>query len=91
MISYISIDRIEGDFVVCELEMIELEDSRPEDYETKETKMVMVPMKEFSDFQFVKEGDIFVVIHEGENVMAICYKDDKQKAKRIEIMKTILQ
>ena len=49
MISYMSVDRVEGDIAVCELEMIWIEDSRTEDYWKKETIMVDVPMEKFEN------------------------------------------
>lgn len=88
MISYASIDRIEGKWVVCEVELLPLEESKPEDFAIKDTAMMDVCLELF--FDKVEEGDIFVVEHDGENVYFICNKDEKEKSRRQEILKNII-
>lgn len=88
MKSYASVDRIEGKFVVCELEMLEVEQSKPEDYAKKETVMVDVLLGFIcSIVGEIHEGDIIVVEHDSENITQIYYKDDAEKARRIEQIK----
>lgn len=87
MISYASIDRIEGKWVVCEVELLPFEESKPEDFAIKDTAMMDVLLSRFSNE--VEEGDIFVVEHNNENVIAVCFKDEDEKTRRYEILKTI--
>lgn len=92
MKSYASIDRIEGNFAVCELEMIGVEDSRPEDYAIKETEMVEISLETLiSQLSEVFEGDIIVVEHENGELIDICCKDDKEKERRIQLICKILE
>ena len=69
MKSYASIDRIEGQFAVCEVELIPIEESKPEDFVIKECEMMDVSLRKIPFFiRKVKEGDILVVEHDGQNV-----------------------
>lgn len=96
MKSYASIDRIEGKFAVCEVEMLGIEDSKPTDF-NKETKMMDVLLKEnwFTKIWFnlgkLKEGDIIVVEHNGESVTKICNKDEAEKQRRIDVLQAIME
>lgn len=91
MISYASIDRIEGKFAVCEVELLPYEESRPEDFATKDTMMMDIPLQEIPrDVGEVNEGDILLVKHDGENVTFIYYKDYKEKARRLEVLRSIM-
>lgn len=86
MISYAYIDRIEGKFAVCEVELLSFEESKPEDFRSKETVMMDVPLREFPQFiGSVNEGDIWVVKHDNENVQFVYHKDEEEKARRLEI------
>ena len=87
MKSYASIDRIEEKFAVCEVEMIEIENSRPEDYCEKETKMMNILLEKITyKIGDVKEGDILVIEHNGEKVTEIYYKDEQEKQRRIAVI-----
>lgn len=88
MKSYASIDRVEGDLVVCEVELCTIEDSKPEDYAIKETVMIDIPITMF--LEIFREGDIFVVEHDCESVSAIIYKDDGEKQRRIDIIQKFI-
>jgi len=91
MISYASIDRIEGNFAVCEIEKIEIEKSKTTDYFEKETEMIDVSLEEIQrSVGEVYEGDIIVVEHNGTNVICIYYKDNEEKQRRIDCPKEIL-
>lgn len=91
MISYAYIDRIEGKFAVCEVELLPFEESNPEDFKSKETVMMDIPMDKFPEFMgSVNEGDVWVVNHNNENVKIVYYKDEEEKARRLEIRKQIL-
>ncbi len=91
MKSYASIDRIEGKFAVCEVELIPVEESKPEDFATKETEMFDIPLQKIPTFiREVQEGDILVVEHDFEDVYFVYYKDEEEKARRLEILKSIM-
>ena len=90
MKSYASIDRIEGKFAVCEVEMIEIENSKPEDYSEKETEMINIILEKITaSIGNVQEGDILVVEHNGEEVKEIYYKDEEEKQRRIAVLKEL--
>lgn len=91
MKSYASVDRIEGNFAVCEVELIGIEESKPNDFE-KSTQMIEIPIEQVDDkIGTVQEGDIIVVEHEESNVTEICYRDDDEKQRRIEVLKAIME
>ena len=91
MKSYASIDRIEDDFAVCEVELIPVGESNPEDFATKDCEMMDVSLQEISgNLLEVDEGDILVVEHDGENVISIYGKDEEEKARRLEVLRSII-
>ena len=90
MKSYASVDRVEENFVVCELEMIEFENSRPEDCDVKETVMVDIPLADvLSSVGEIFGGDILIIEHEGESVINICQKDFEEAERRTEYLKQL--
>lgn len=90
MKSYASVDRVEGNFVVCELEMLEVENSKPEDCDVKETAMVDISLSEvLSSVGDVYCGDILIIEHEGESVINICEKDFEEADRRTEYLKQL--
>ena len=91
MRSYVSIDRIEGKFAVCEVELCSIEESRPDDY-SKDTIMIDVCLQDINyQVKEVNEGDILIVEHDDENITFIYGKDDDEKNRRIEILKRIMK
>lgn len=91
MKSYASIDRIEGKFAVCEVELLPIEESKPEDFVAKDTEMLDILLQEIPEnLGKVQEGDILVVEHDGENVTSVYYKDEEEKARRVELLKSII-
>lgn len=91
MKSYASIDRIEEKFAVCEVEMIEIENSKAEDYCEKETKMMNILLEKITArVGNIKEGDILVVEHNGEEIKEIYYKDEEEKQRRVAIITELL-
>ena len=91
MTSFASIDRIEGPFAICEVELIEMYDSTAENYMDKETKIMDVPCEFIRDSIFTEpqEGDVLVVEHNCKEVLEVYYKDNVEKAKRIEILQSL--
>lgn len=91
MKSYASIDRIEGSYMVCEVELIELEESFNVDYSDRETEMMDIPLeKVLSQLGEVTNGDILVVIHNGQSITEVCGKDYDEKQRRIDYLKDLL-
>ena len=77
MKSYMTIDRIEGKFAICELEFISTEQSAEVDVPTA---MLKDP----------EQGDVFMVEHEKETLYRIYGKDNEEKRRRIEALKAIM-
>ena len=92
MKSYASIDRIEGKFVVCEVELISVEERSAEEYMPFDTEFIDVSLQEIFNFVGeVKEGDILVVEHDGQNVTFVYNKDNEEKARRLELFRESLE
>lgn len=93
MKSYASIDRIEGNYAVCELEMIGIQESMKIALGTRETIMIDIPV--FQIYKIIgkqpEEGDVIVVEHEDSTIKQICYEDTYEKTKRIEQIIAIMQ
>lgn len=90
MISYASIDRLESGFAVCEVELLPVDESRPEDFASKFTVMLEISLKEiYNMLSEVDEGDILVVEHDGEEIEFIYCKDDIEKRRRIELLEAM--
>lgn len=86
MQSYMSVDRIEGDIVVCEVELIPKTDSKANDFSkpcfmTTVNKMLFV----YKGFK-VEEGMIFVVNHNGESIDYICGIDENERTRRVKVL-----
>lgn len=91
MKSYAAVERFEGSFIVCELELIELEASCNIDYCDRETQMVDIPLSEVLNcVGNVVPGDILVVEHDGETVNQVLGKAFGEKQRRIEYLRQLL-
>ena len=91
MRSYAVVDRIEGDYAVCELELISTTESNHEDFRSKETEMVDVPVSTITDVTGeVNESDVLVVEQDRGTITRICYMDNEEKERRIELIRLIL-
>lgn len=86
MKSYMTIDRIEGKYAICELELLDVEQSRETNYWDRETEMVDVPTAMLDE---PKEGDVFIVEHEQETLYRVYGKDEEEKQRRINALKEI--
>lgn len=92
MKSYASIDRIEGKYAICEVELLPVKESKPEDFAIKETTMMDVPLKKFPKlFGKVKEGDIFIVQHDGKEVTFAYCRDEKERRRRLEVLRNVMK
>lgn len=84
MISYLSVDRIEGPYAVCEVENISVEDSKQENFDI-ECFMCDIEREMF----FIKgycpeQGEVYTVSHEGENIKEILCIARNEARRRIE-------
>ena len=92
MKSYIEVEEIDKKYASCELEMIPVEESRTIDYDSKPTTMVNIPIEMITAVvPDVKEGEILVVQHERGTVASVCYRDDAEQQRRIELIKSLFQ
>lgn len=92
MKSYIAVEEIDRKYASCELEMIPVEESKTTDYDSKPTIMVNIPVEMITaTVPDVKEGEILVVQHERGTVASVCYRDDAEQQRRIELIKSLFQ
>lgn len=92
MKSYASIDRIEGKFAVCEVELISAKKRSSEEYVPYDTEFMDVSLESIPiSLGKVKDGDILVVEHDGKNIISIYYKDEIEKARRLELLRESLE
>ena len=91
MKSYASVGEIEDRLAVCEVELIPIENSRPEDFAKKMADMMDIDLGLINQAtDEINEGDILVVEHDGQNVSRVYYKDDEEKARRGAVLQAIL-
>ena len=91
MKSYASVDRIEGKYLVCEVELLTVEESKPENFATKDCEMMDISLQDIhANIGEVYEGDILVVEHDSESVTCVYCKDEEEKARRLEVLKSIM-
>ena len=83
MKSYAAIDRIEGNYAVCEVELIETETSNSENYYEHEVKMVEFPVTLMEETgEIITENDILIVEHEDGCVSKVYGKSVEEKQRR---------
>ena len=91
MRSYASIDKIEGKYAVCEVELVPVEESKANDFANKDCKTMEVFLQEVLDcVGDAKEGDILVVEHDRENVNLIYKNDEEEKERRLKVLRSIM-
>ena len=92
MRSYASVDRIEGEYTVLEVELLDTETSIITSFRDKETVIVDILtdtiMSVIGEFD---EGDIIVLEHEGEIINTFYEKDEGEKQRRIEILNAMMK
>lgn len=92
MISYASIDRIEGEYAVCEVELVSTIKSNTLSAKDKETNMVDIPVKVIiNSVGECMEGDILVVEQKEGEIIYIYEKDKEEKQRRTELLKSIMK
>jgi len=91
MKSYATIDRIEGKFAVCEVELFSVEESNTDDFVDYETVWIDIPLQDIpASIGEVNEKEILVVEHDGQNVTEVYYKDEQERAKRLALLRDIM-
>lgn len=84
MESFASIDRIEGDFVVLEVELVRAQERAEYDFlDDDQTVFVDVPKSMTAKLGEIREGDILLVTHQDGIISNIVCKDDVEKSKRV--------
>lgn len=92
MKSYAAIDRIEGKFVVCEVELIPVEESIDLSVFEKETEMLDVELEQITQIcGNTQEGDIILVEHDSNHIINVYGKDDTEKQRRIKLLEKIMK
>lgn len=87
MISYLTVDRVEGNCAVCELELIDVEEIQNTEYKDRETQMIDIMVYYLGND--IKKGDVLLVEHYGEVIVKVLGKDEREKQRRIEALKKI--
>ena len=92
MKSYACVERVEGDFAVCEVELVDAENSKNIELGDRETRMMDAKMENIilDVGQEVHEGDIIVVEHNGIDVIFVYNVDEEEKKRRIEYLNQVL-
>lgn len=98
MYSFVSIcGSPENGHIRCELELVSAMESEHIEPEDKETAMLNLSERLFTDYfdalgkdLGIEEGDIFVAEHDGEYIIRIIYKDNFEKARRIQLLEELL-
>ena len=88
-----SVDRIEGKYAVCEVNVFILEDDELQliEHEITDRPMVDVPLQEIpEEVGKVNEGDILVVEYDGEKITKVYSKDEEEKARRLKFLKEVM-
>lgn len=91
MLSYASIDRIEGNYVVCEVEQVPYTDARIDDFVCISCFMTDVPkgMFEFKGLP-IREGNIYRVLHNGETIDEVVCIDEAEKNRRLKVLNNLI-
>ena len=90
MKSYASVDRTEGSYVICEVELMELENSQVEDCD-KAVEMIDIPLEmALKSVENVDDGDILIVEHNNGDVIEVYCKDEEEKQRRIDYLRQIM-
>ena len=90
MLSYATIDRIEGDYVVCEVELVPCIDARVDDFVCISCVMSDVPKAMFIYKGLpIKEGNVYTVHHNGETIDEVTGIDEAEKNRRLKCLNSL--
>lgn len=91
MKSYAAVDRIVGKHAVCEVELLEAENSNSEDYYEHAVITVEIPIELIlRTVEEPSESDIFVVEHENGYVTEVYGRSEEEKARREAVYDSIV-
>ena len=77
MLSYASIENIEENIAVCEVELVDIYETQNYDSVEKETEMIYIPLENINSLiGTVEEGDILIVEYDMDRVVWIYAKDN---------------
>ena len=89
---YASIDRIEGEFAVCEVELVSIKESTKLNFFEKETEIIDISISKINEIcDNIKEGDIIIVEYDETNISHIYGKDEFEKQRRIKLLEEIIR
>lgn len=92
MKSYAIIDRIEGNYAVCEVELVNIEESRALSPFDKETEMIDVPIRAIKFLVGeVSEQNVLVVEFYESEVVWIYYRDEEEELRRKDLLKKFIK
>ena len=87
--SYASIDRIENDLAILEIESHSIETNQTIPFPRRDCYMADVPLEAFISLGEIHEGDVFVVKHDDTTVIPIRFAPEEKDA-RIEFLKKLI-
>lgn len=89
MVSYASLDRLEGDYAVFEVEKLSIIDSKIGDF-SKECFMADIPVTKFIDNKIsLLTGNVYSVEHDGENITKLLRLEKEETKRRKEWLKSL--
>ena len=90
-ISYASLERLEGNYAVCEVEQISILDSRVGDF-SKACYMADIPVNMFGDRGIpIREGNVYSVEHDGTKVSKVIRIEEAETVRRREWLQTVIR
>jgi len=85
-----SIDRVEGDYAVCEVENVPTSEAKAGEFWCKPCFMADVPKTMFTFKGLpVEEGQVYTVLHNSETVDEVCAIDVNERKRRLEIIENL--
>ena len=88
-VSYASLERVEGDYAVFEVEQLSIFESKVGDF-SKECYMINVPLEMFVKLGIsILEGKVYSVLHNGSEVHAILRLEKGETKRREEWLKSL--
>lgn len=89
IVSYASLERVEGDNAICEVEQLSILESQVGDF-NKKCYMVNIPLEKFVKLGVsILEGKIYSVVHDGSMVDAVLRLEKDETKRREEWRKSL--
>ena len=88
-ISYASLERVEGDYAVCEVEQLSIFYSKVGNFD-KECFMANIPLEKFIDSGVsILVGNVYSVEHDGKQVFRVVRLEKEETKRRQEWLKSL--